>query len=151
MAYSSACVWFNRTKNRTLMPWVIAVLLANAIFFLVLVSFVTEPFERLQPGDTLSDGNGLNPLLQHPVMMIHPLMLYTGLVGFAVPFAFAFAALVTGELGTNWFRTTRRWTLCAPSCPAIRSILTCARRAATFTSRTRSPPRRKPGSQGSSN
>ena len=46
-------------------------------------------------------------------MMIHPLMLYTGLVGFAVPFAFAFAALVTGELGTTWFRTTRRWTLFA--------------------------------------
>ncbi len=110
-AYSSACVWANRSKNRTLMPWVIGVLLANAIFFLVLVSFVTEPFERLQPTDTLSDGNGLNPLLQHPVMMIHPIMLYTGLVGFAVPFAFAFAALVTGELGTTWFRTTRRWTL----------------------------------------
>ena len=111
LAYSAASVWFNRTKNRTLMPWVVAVLLANAIFFLVLVCFVTEPFERMQPGDTLSDGNGLNPLLQHPVMMIHPLMLYTGLVGFVVPFAFAFAALVTGELGTNWFRTTRRWTL----------------------------------------
>ena len=111
MAYSVASVWFNRTQNRTLMPWVVAVLLANAIFFLVLVAFITEPFERLQPGDTLSDGNGLNPLLQHPVMMIHPLMLYIGLVGFAVPFAFAFAALVTGELGTNWFRTTRRWTL----------------------------------------
>jgi len=111
LAYSVASVWFNRTKNRTLMPWVVAVLLANAIFFLVLVAFVTEPFELLQPGDTLSDGNGLNPLLQHPVMMIHPLMLYIGLVGFAVPFAFAFAALITGELGTNWFRTTRRWTL----------------------------------------
>jgi cytochrome c-type biogenesis protein CcmF len=110
-AYSSACLWANRSKNRTLMPWVISVLLANAIFFLVLVSFVTQPFERMQPGDTLSDGNGLNPLLQHPVMMIHPIMLYTGLVGFAVPFAFAFAALVTGELGTTWFRTTRRWTL----------------------------------------
>ena len=111
MAYSAACLWFNRDKNRTLIPWVVAVLLANAIFFLVLVVFVTEPFELLQPGDTLSDGSGLNPLLQHPVMMIHPPMLYIGLVGFVIPFAFAFAALVTGELGTQWFRTTRRWTL----------------------------------------
>ncbi|MBW2495604.1 MAG: hypothetical protein JRE43_12695 [Deltaproteobacteria bacterium] len=41
MAYSAASVWFNRAKNRTLMPWVITVLLANAIFFLVLVAFVT--------------------------------------------------------------------------------------------------------------
>jgi cytochrome c-type biogenesis protein CcmF len=111
MAYSAACVWFNRFKNRSLMPWVVTVLLANALFFLVLVTFVTAPFEMLQPGDTLSDGDGMNPLLQHPVMMIHPLMLYVGLVGFAVPFAFALAALITGELGTNWFRTTRRWTL----------------------------------------
>ncbi|MEE8581530.1 MAG: cytochrome c-type biogenesis CcmF C-terminal domain-containing protein, partial [Myxococcota bacterium] len=55
--------------------------------------------------------NGLNPLLQHPIMMIHPLLLYTGFVGFSVPFAFAFSALITGELGTTWFRTTRRWTL----------------------------------------
>jgi cytochrome c-type biogenesis protein CcmF len=46
-------------------------------------------------------------------MMIHPLMLYTGMVGFAVPYAFGFAALVTGDLGTSWFRTTRRWTLFA--------------------------------------
>ena len=111
MADSAACVWGNRLKNRSLMPWVVAVLLANAFFFLVLVTFVTAPFELLQPGDTLSDGDGMNPLLQHPVMMIHPIMLYTGLVGFVVPFAFAFAALITGELGTSWFRTTRRWTL----------------------------------------
>ncbi len=55
----------------------------------------------------------MNPLLQHPVMMIHPLMLYTGFVGFAVPFAYGFAALVTGRLDTTWFRITRRWSLFA--------------------------------------
>jgi cytochrome c-type biogenesis protein CcmF len=109
--YSLGAVLANRRSNRTLMPWVSATLLANQLFFLVLVVFVTNPFAKLPPGQVLSDGNGLNPLLQHPVMMIHPLMLYTGFVGFAVPFAFAFAAMVTGELGTTWFRTTRRWTL----------------------------------------
>ena len=61
----------------------------------------------------LSDGTGLNPLLQHPVMMIHPLMLYSGLTGFSVPFAFAVGALATGQLGTAWLRATRRWTLVA--------------------------------------
>jgi cytochrome c-type biogenesis protein CcmF len=110
-AYSAACVWTQRRENRTLMPWVAAVLLANATFFLVLVDFVTDPFERVAAGQVPSDGAGLNPLLQHPVMMIHPVMLYTGLVGFAVPYAFAFAALATGELGTRWFQITRRWTL----------------------------------------
>jgi len=112
-AYSAVCVRAQRHQNRSLMPWVVVVLLTNTVFFLVLVVFVTDPFEKLPAGHMLSDGNGLNPLLQHPVMMIHPLMLYLGLVGFAVPFAFAFAALMTGELGNTWFRTTRRWTLFA--------------------------------------
>ena len=110
-AYSAACVFAHRGRVRLLMPWVVAVLQANALFFLVLLCFVTDPFEALPPSHVASDGSGLNPLLQHPVMMIHPLMLYTGMVGFAVPYAFAFAALVTGELSTHWFRTTRRWTL----------------------------------------
>jgi len=113
MAYSAACVLFNRDQNRSLMPWVSTVLLANALFFLVLTNFISQPFELVPPGRALSDGSGLNPLLQHPVMLIHPVVLYTGLTGFAVPFAFAFAALATGELGTTWFRTTRRWTLFA--------------------------------------
>jgi len=111
--YGAACVWFNRRQNRGLMPWVLAVLFATAVFFLVLLVGVTNPFAKLPPGLVMSDGDGLNPLLQHPVMMIHPVMLYTGLVGFVIPFAFAFAALISGELGTTWFRTTRRWTLFA--------------------------------------
>ena len=110
-AYASAAVWTHRHHSRNLMPWVSACLLANAIFFLVLTNFVTNPFERLPHTEVFSDGNGLNPLLQHPMMTSHPVMLYTGFVGFAVPFAFAFAAMITGELGTTWFRTTRRWTL----------------------------------------
>jgi cytochrome c-type biogenesis protein CcmF len=112
-AYASAAVATQRRQNRTLMPWVAAMLLANQIFFLVLLNFFTNPFELFPPGQAPSDGNGLNPLLQHPLMTIHPLMLYTGFTGFSIPFAFGFAALVTGELGTTWFRTTRRWTVFA--------------------------------------
>jgi len=112
-AYAAAAVWVNRRENRQLISWVCVSLLANALFFLILTNFVTPVFEKLPPAQVLSDGNGLNPLLQHPLMTIHPLMLYTGFVGFAVPFAFAFAALITGQLGTHWFRTTRRWTLFA--------------------------------------
>ncbi|MCS5637239.1 MAG: heme lyase CcmF/NrfE family subunit [Myxococcota bacterium] len=113
MAFGSAGVFANRKLHPRLLPWVAVMLLLNAGFFLGLLEFLTSPFERLPHGEVLSDGQGLNPLLQHPVMMIHPIMLYLGFTGFATPFAFAFAALVTGDLGTSWFRTTRRWSLIA--------------------------------------
>lgn len=121
--YGAVAVLGNRHQNRTLMPWVCVAILANIAFFLWLTNFETIPFERVAHDQRLSDGNGLNPLLQHPVMMIHPLMLYTGFTGFALPFAFAFAALVTGELGTTWFRTTRRWTLFAWSVLSVGIML----------------------------
>jgi len=54
---------------------------------------------------------GLNPLLQHPVMLIHPPLLYLGYVGFVVPFALAVAALVNRRMDATWIRFTRRWTL----------------------------------------
>jgi cytochrome c-type biogenesis protein CcmF len=111
--YSGVAVLSQRRQNRSLIPWVVAMLLANQVFFLVLLNFFTNPFDTMPPGQVPSDGVGLNPLLQHPLMTIHPVLLYTGFVGFAVPFAFGFAALVTGELGTAWFRTTRRWSIFA--------------------------------------
>ena len=121
--YGTVAVLGNRHKNRALMPWVCVAMLGNIAFFLFLTNFETPPFERVLHDQRLSDGNGLNPLLQHPVMLIHPLMLYTGFTGFALPFSFAFAALVSGELGTTWFRTTRRWTLFAWSVLSIGVML----------------------------
>ena len=69
------------------------------------------------PFDTLAnppaEGAGLNPLLRHPAMMIHPPMLYTGYVGFSIPFAFAVGALITRHTGADWIRATRRFALVA--------------------------------------
>ncbi|HEY8493316.1 MAG TPA: heme lyase CcmF/NrfE family subunit [Myxococcota bacterium] len=113
LIYASAAVWFHRDAQRRLMPWVSTVLLVNALFFLALINWVpnVDPFAKLPPDQVLSDGQGLNPLLQHPLMMIHPVLLYAGFTGFSVPFAFGVAALVTGRLGDAWLRATRRWTL----------------------------------------
>ena len=44
-------------------------------------------------------------------MLFHPPILYLGYVGFAVPFAFAIAALITGRVGEGWLLETRRWAL----------------------------------------
>jgi len=82
-------------------------------FFTGLMLFAggVNPFSTLSPAP--ADGVGLNPLLQHPSMMIHPPMLYSGYVAFTIPFAFAIGALVTRRLDAAWIRATRRFALIA--------------------------------------
>ena len=112
--YSAVVLWTNRRKHRELMPWVVVVLSFTQIFFCTLNSFVEPPFQMLAVGKgvtAVADGNGLNPLLQYWLMAIHPPALYLGYVGFIVPFAFAFASLVTKQPGEAWIATTRRWSL----------------------------------------
>ncbi len=82
------------------------------VFFLLLVNVAATPFS-LVTGAVPPDGNGLNPLLQYPEMVIHPPMLYLGYVGFAVPFAFALGALMMRYPGEKWIHITRRWTMVA--------------------------------------
>ncbi len=96
---------------RAMMPYVIAVIQVTLAFFIGLVVFVANPFEQLPIFPP--DGVGLNPLLRHFGMIIHPPMLYIGFVAFVVPYAFAIAALITRQTGDLWIRTTRRWTLTA--------------------------------------
>jgi cytochrome c-type biogenesis protein CcmF len=101
--------------------WAGAVLGGVALFFLALLLGPADPFARLT--DVPADGSGLNPLLQSPGMLIHPPLLYTGFVGFSIPFAFAMAALFTGRLDDSWFTATRRWTLFAWSALSIGIVL----------------------------
>ncbi len=118
--------------NRALQPWVIAVSLGTQLFFLILTLLYANPFARwwltadgqisaavLQPAGAMPftppDGQGLNPLLRHPGMIIHPPMLYLGFVGLAIPYAFGMAALIGGSTASDaaWIKATRRWTLVA--------------------------------------
>jgi cytochrome c-type biogenesis protein CcmF len=86
------------------------VISAVQIFFLLLVNLPAHPF-AMTPGMVPADGNGLNPLLQYPEMVIHPPMLYLGYVGMTVPFCFALAALIMRYPGDKWIHITRRWTM----------------------------------------
>ena len=86
------------------------ILAAVQVFFLALVCFAANPFGLIE-GPLRPDGNGLNPLLQYPEMVIHPPMLYLGYVGFTVPFAFALGALIMKYPGEKWIHVTRRWTM----------------------------------------
>ncbi|MEA2332422.1 MAG: cytochrome c-type biosis protein CcmF [Thermoleophilaceae bacterium] len=109
--FSTAVLFFTRRSLRDIAPWATAVLGVVAAFFLLLMVGWENPFDTLAMPP--QEGAGLNPLLRHPAMMIHPPMLYTGYVGFAIPFAFAIGALVARQTGADWIRATRRFALIA--------------------------------------
>jgi cytochrome c-type biogenesis protein CcmF len=129
-AFASAVTLRKWDRDREFLPWVIVVSLITLAFFISLNIFFENPFGRLwqlpsgqvveemfRPAGSIlyypQDGRGLNPLLRHPGMIIHPPMLYLGFVSFVIPFAFAMAALITGRTDDRWIRLTRRWTLWA--------------------------------------
>ena len=108
-------------KDERLSAWAGAVLAGISVFFLTLLVMPANPFVEL--AEVPFDGEGLNPLLQSPGMMIHPPLLYSGFVGFSIPFAFALAALISGRLDEPWFTATRRWTLFAWSALSVGIVL----------------------------
>jgi cytochrome c-type biogenesis protein CcmF len=110
---ASLALFATRSKLREIVPYATAVMAGISAFFTGLMLFAggVNPFATLDPAP--ADGIGLNPLLQHPSMMIHPPMLYSGYVAFTIPFAFAIGALITRRLDAAWIRSTRRFALIA--------------------------------------
>jgi cytochrome c-type biogenesis protein CcmF len=110
-----------RNKNGELMPYVGVILAGVQLFFLTISNFVASPFKSLGVANAngafdlvaRADGNGLNPVLQYPEMVIHPPNLYSGYTGFTIPFAFALAALLARYPGEKWIHLTRKWTMIA--------------------------------------
>ncbi|MCY3918093.1 MAG: cytochrome c biogenesis protein CcsA [Chloroflexi bacterium] len=146
--FTCAAIALNWRGERRLMPYAIATMMATLAFFLGLSLLVENPFERwwilpdAPPAEQVvstalippraiapteanlrAGAEGLNPLLRHFGMVIHPPMLYLGFVGFTIPFAFALSALASGDLSTGWIKATRRWSLIAWICLSIGLIL----------------------------
>ncbi|HEY8865374.1 MAG TPA: cytochrome c biogenesis protein CcsA, partial [Solirubrobacteraceae bacterium] len=109
--WSSLILYLTRRRAREIAPYATAVLLGFGAFFTMLTVFFVSPFASSSPGP--AEGAGLNPLLRHPAMIIHPPMLYSGYTLFAIPFAFAIGALVTRRLDAEWLSVTRRFALAA--------------------------------------
>jgi cytochrome c-type biogenesis protein CcmF len=134
IAYKFAALWSGQEGSLLLWAWLLstyglvmrlrykvdpqltayasAIVAAVQVFFLLLINFAAHPF-GLVTGTIPPDGNGLNPLLQYPEMVIHPPMLYLGYVGVTAPFAFALGALIMKYPGEKWIHITRRWTMVA--------------------------------------
>jgi cytochrome c-type biogenesis protein CcmF len=119
--WSSLVLFLTRRRLREVAPYATAVLLGFGAFFCGLLVFLESPFTTLAAPP--AEGVGLNPLLRHPSMMIHPPMLYSGYTLFAIPFAFAIGALVTRRLGAEWIRATRPFTLAAWSLLGLGIVL----------------------------
>jgi cytochrome c-type biogenesis protein CcmF len=131
-AYKFSALWSGQEGSLLLWAWLLAtygfvlrlthktdvklyayagtILAACQVFFLAILNFAAPPF-ALMRGAIPEDGNGLNPLLQYPEMVIHPPMLYLGYVGFTVPFAFGLGALMMRYPGEKWIKITRVWTM----------------------------------------
>jgi cytochrome c-type biogenesis protein CcmF len=106
--WTVAVAAFSRRLPEVVVARVLGVMGLVSLGFLLFTLLTSNPFLRHLPA--LADGRDLNPLLQDPGLIIHPPMLYTGYVGFAVAFAFAIAALLGGEMDQRWVRWSRPWT-----------------------------------------
>ncbi|MCQ6278057.1 heme lyase CcmF/NrfE family subunit [Bacillus sp. EB600] len=109
--YAFMITYSRKMKGNPMIPYIVAILMANAVFFFFILGFVAKPFALLT--SVPADGRGLNPMLQNPGMIIHPVTLYLGYVGLSVPFAFAMAALIMKNMDDFWIKMTRRWTIIA--------------------------------------
>src|SRR5690242_18668157 len=109
--WSSLILFLTRRRAREIVPYATAVLLGFGAFFTSLAVFFANPFATTS--NPPAEGAGLDPLLLHPSMMIHPPMLYSGYTLLTIPFAFAVGALVKGRLGAEWISVTRRFALAA--------------------------------------
>ncbi|MCR6108776.1 heme lyase CcmF/NrfE family subunit [Bacillus sp. A301a_S52] len=109
--YSAMVTFSKKMKRNPMTPYITSILLLNIMFFYFILSFVTQPFAILE--NTPVEGRGLNPMLQDPGMVFHPVTLYLGYVGLAVPFAFAIASLIVKNMDVFWIQMTRRWTIIA--------------------------------------
>ena len=110
-AWTVAVARFSSALPEAFAARVIGVLGLLSIGFLLFALLTSNPFDRLTP--PAADGADLNPLLQDPGLAIHPPLLYIGYVGFSVAFAFAIAAMLSGDLDQRWAKWTRPWTTLA--------------------------------------
>ncbi|MBV9165640.1 MAG: heme lyase CcmF/NrfE family subunit [Solirubrobacterales bacterium] len=119
--WSSLSLLLARRRARELAPFATAVLLGFGLFFTTLATFFANPFDT-SPSPP-AEGAGLDPLLRHATMMMHPPLLYSGYTMLTIPFAFAVAALITGRTGAEWIALTRRFALAAWLCLGVGIML----------------------------
>lgn len=110
--WSVALSFFSKTLDQRFISLMLSILGWITVGFLLFLLFTSNPFARLLP-DIPEQGYDLNPLLQDPGFVGHPPMLYMGYVGFAIPFVFAHALLITKQINKDAIKWLRPWVLVA--------------------------------------
>ncbi len=106
-AMAAVAIWLAPASTRPTLAWTVAVLMFIEVFFLAVMGFMANPFQRLP--FAVPDGQGINPLLTHFGMFFHPPALMAGLVGISIPLAFSLGGLIGGRAGDEWIDAGRAW------------------------------------------
>ena len=106
-AMAAIAVFLAPKAAKDSLPYTSAVLMLVLTFFLAVMAFMANPFAELAVAP--ADGQGINPLLTHPGMFIHPPVMMAGLIAVTVPFAFALGSLLAGKTGDEWVDAGRTW------------------------------------------
>lgn len=104
-------LWQTRHAKNDRLPFMHLSLICLSLFFSFLAVFFddAQPFREFVPAAAV--GRGLNPLLQHWAMIIHPPLLYIGYVSFAIPFTIAMSAMITDSISIQWLKFVRKWAI----------------------------------------
>jgi len=105
--------WTRRKDPSSYTGWLLATTALALLFFDILMVFASNPFETFLASGGPADGSGLNPLLQNPLMAVHPPPQLLGFIAYTIPFAYAMAAMASGKLDGSWVVDARRWSLFA--------------------------------------
>jgi len=109
--FTAISLTIQRKTDQPLIPYFITVTMSLMAFLVFILLFASNPFDTFGISDAPAEGSGLNPLLQTPLMVMHPPSLLSGFVSMAIPFAWCMSALMTGRTGNEWLRPARRWVL----------------------------------------
>lgn len=116
--FAAWVAWQRRREKDELTNVALAVIMLVLVIFTAVMLFSTSnsPFLLTDPSYIGADGQlvgaastwGMNVLLEHWAMAIHPPTLFVGYAGMTVPFAYAIAALVCNDPSRRWIDLCNR-------------------------------------------
>ena len=105
----SLFIYFLSSKSRPIKERLLTLIFQEVIIigFLIFIIKTSNPFNQIFP--IPKEGLGLNPILQDPILAIHPPVLYLGYVSTSIIFSSSLASLVQGNVNNLWAKHIKKW------------------------------------------